>query len=150
MSAAPASAKTALIVESNALYRDLLHEMLLELGWTVETAWNGIIGREKARRHEFDLVLCGLTLPQRDEADTIASIRAQQARARIVALPAAMALADDPRLIAAYDSGADGVLYKPFGIYDLGKAIDATPQARASAGVAPSRVTVPVLEWAYP
>lgn len=148
--------RRALIVESNALYRDRLHEMLLELGWSVDTAWNGVIGREKAQRHDYELVFCSLSLPQNDEAMTIGCIRGQQPFARILALPEAAAMPDDPALAAAYDRGADGVLNKPFGIYDLGKAISAPPiqpadlEIRTIASLDPARTDAPVLEWADP
>lgn len=147
MFAASAPARTALIVENNEIYRDRLHEMLQELGWTVETAWNGTIGREKACRHDYDLVICSLALPQHDEAKTIACIRGQQPFARILVLPAAAALPDDPSLTAAYDHGADGVLAKPFGIYDLSKAISAAPLGTAEDEFP---ADAPVPEWAYP
>jgi len=148
----PTSAPTALIVEGHAVYRDLLMEMLRDHGWSVDTAWNGVIGREKVRRHAFDLVLCSLTLPQHDEAETISRIRRQQADARIVALAAPTSLPGDPTLMMALHAGADAVLTKPFGIYDLRKALRAPSCRPAAATAVAEEVTsqdeIPVLEWA--
>lgn len=145
----PVTAPSVLIVEDHAGYRNLLMEMLRELGWSVDTAWNGTIGREKVRRHEFDLVFCSLTLPQRDEAKTITRIRRHQPVARIVALAAATALPGDPTLIMALHAGADVVLNKPFGLYDLRKALRA-PSCRPATAIAEqaARADGPVLEWA--
>src|SRR5690242_6516048 len=108
----PAYGPSVLIVEGDATYRGQLQEMLHELGWAVDTAWNGTIGREKARRHNFDLVLCSLSLPQQDETKTISRIRDLQPHAHIVALAAPTALPADPGIAMACLTGADSVLNK--------------------------------------
>lgn len=109
----------ALVIDSDEIYRDLVREMLEELGWKVETAWNGQVGSQMAQLRDFDLVVCEIVMPQHDGLEAIHSIRAHQPGIHIVAMSGGGALQTDLYLKMARWFGADATLTKPFGIYDL-------------------------------
>lgn len=57
---------TLLIVEDDAVFRDLLTTILDRAGYTVATAADGGEGLRRIQRERFDLVLCDLKMPVRN------------------------------------------------------------------------------------
>jgi CheY-like chemotaxis protein len=125
-----AATPTALVIDDNEIYRDLVREMLEELGWTVETAPNGQDGGQIAQRREFDLVVCDIIMPHHDGYETIHRIRDYQPAVHIIAISSGAILHSDLYLRMAHWFGADAVLPKPFGIYDLCAAMRGMFRAR--------------------
>jgi DNA-binding NtrC family response regulator len=54
---------TVLIVEDDAVFRELLSTILDNAGYTVATAGDGAEGLRKIQRERFDLILCDLKMP---------------------------------------------------------------------------------------
>jgi DNA-binding response OmpR family regulator len=123
----------ALVIDSDDIYRDLVREMLEELGWKVETAWNGQVGSQLAQLRDFDLVICEIVMPQHDGLEAIHSIRSHQPGIHVVAMSGGGALQSELYLKMARWFGADATLAKPFGIYDLCAAMRGLYRKRNAA-----------------
>lgn len=113
----------ALIIEDDEVCCDRLRAMLVKLGWAFETAGNGAIGRQLAQRREFDVAICDTVMPDHSGFETIRSIRNDQPSVHIVAIPGDGMARRDQYLEMARRFGADDLLPRPFGIYDLLKAM---------------------------
>lgn len=105
-----------LVVDDDALQRELMSWMLQSRNYTVLTAENGAQALEMLRSERPDLVLMDVQMPQLDGCATTRALReAETARGRgehlpIVALTAG-ALPEDRR--ACIDAGMDGWIPKP-------------------------------------
>ncbi|MDZ4775938.1 MAG: EAL domain-containing protein [Alphaproteobacteria bacterium] len=118
--------RLVLVVDDNAVNREVAIESLSRFGVAAETAENGRIAVEMATARLYDLVLMDGSMPEMDGFQATAGIRAHEAgkgarRTPIVALTADVlgASADAWR-----DAGTDGVLHKPFTIAALGAHLE--------------------------
>jgi len=66
---------TILIVEDDAVFRELLRTILDSAGYTVATAGDGGEGLRRIQREHFDLVLCDLKMPVRSGLDLFRATR---------------------------------------------------------------------------
>ena len=115
--------KHILLVEDNALNREIAQEILREYGFLVDTAENGAVAVEKvstAAPGSYDLVLMDVQMPIMDGYTATRKIRALDDPARatlpIIAMTA-NAFDEDRR--NALESGMNGFLSKPIVIGDL-------------------------------
>jgi CheY-like chemotaxis protein/HPt (histidine-containing phosphotransfer) domain-containing protein len=90
------SGRRVLLVEDNEVNRELAHEMLSNIGLTVDTAENGLQAVEAVQRAPYDLVLMDCQMPVMDGYAATAKIRdeLQMRKLPIVAMTA-NALASD-------------------------------------------------------
>ena len=127
-----------LVVEDNATNRIIATKLLEQLGAVVETAADGFLGLEAARRGGFDLILMDVQMPGIDGLETARRMRAlgpPTSDTPIVALTANV-LAHQQR--AYLEAGMDGVVGKPISPAALLAEItrlggDGAPQERAVA-----------------
>jgi CheY-like chemotaxis protein len=129
-----------LVVEDNAVSRELALRILERLGYQVEVATNGLEAVERASRDLFDVVLMDCQMPEMDGYEAAAEIRRRErspGRTRIVAVTA-HALAEERK--RCLDAGMDDFLPKPFQPAELASAVarwvpvargEAAPQAGA-------------------
>jgi len=68
---------TILIVEDDAVFRELVTTILDTAGYTVATACNGGDGLRRIQRERFDLVICDLKMPIRSGLELFRIIRAE-------------------------------------------------------------------------
>jgi signal transduction histidine kinase/CheY-like chemotaxis protein/HPt (histidine-containing phosphotransfer) domain-containing protein len=118
--AAPAAARAGgpaiLLVEDNAVNREVAVGMLESLGCTVETAENGWLALKAMDGDAFDAVLMDCQMPVMDGFGAAAEIRRREqtsgaARVPIIALTANAMEGDRERCLTA---GMDDFLSKPF------------------------------------
>ncbi len=102
-----------LLAEDTPVTRIVLTEQLAGLGYSVETASNGLEVLELLKTQRFDLVLMDCQMPELDGYETTRRIRAQETTGRrlpVIALTAHAMAGDREKCLAA---GMDDYLRKP-------------------------------------
>ena len=102
-----------LIVEDDFMSNRLLATVLTRLGYTVETAFDGISGLEKVESSPPDLILLDLNLPRMNGFEVARRLRATPDFDRTV-LVASTGYSRDRDRARASEVGFDYYLVKPF------------------------------------
>ncbi|MBI2758391.1 MAG: response regulator transcription factor [Chloroflexi bacterium] len=105
-----------LIIEDNRRLNDSLRATLVENGYAVDTAYDGVEGEDMALLAQYDVIILDVMLPKRDGIEVCRSLRDQKVAAPILMLTARDGLDDR---VLGLDSGADDYLIKPFEIKEL-------------------------------
>ena len=105
-----------LLVEDNHRLSDSLRATLIEDGYAVDTAYDGVEGEELALITPYDIIVLDIMLPIRDGIEVCRSLRDQKRTTPILMLTARDALDDR---VLGLDSGSDDYLVKPFEIKEL-------------------------------
>lgn len=105
-----------LIVEDEKKIADSISKGLGELGYSVETAYDGKIGYRLFEANRFDLVITDINLPGINGYDLCKMIRSRNRHIPIIMLTALSATDDK---IEGFDSGADDYMVKPFEFKEL-------------------------------
>ncbi|MCY2959505.1 MAG: response regulator transcription factor [Planctomycetota bacterium] len=109
-----------LLVEDEAIGRELLARGLSRSGYEVETAADGVEAAALLER-EFDFVVTDLVMPNADGLAVLAELnRRRHTALRIVVT----SFADKDRVVAVLNLGADYLLEKPFGVEALGSVLE--------------------------
>jgi two-component system cell cycle sensor histidine kinase/response regulator CckA len=108
--------KRVLIVDDEDMLRELLTEQLTEAGYAVCEACNGaeaieVLKRLQAEQVRVDAVVLDMNMPKMDGARAFAEIRALFPRMPILI---ATGYAEDEMVQKVVESGANGVLVKPY------------------------------------
>src|SRR5512138_296096 len=118
-----------LLIEDNRRLSDSLKATLVEDGYAVDTAYDGLEGEEMALFTPYDVIILDIMLPKRDGVDVCRSLRDQKVSTPILMLTARDALDDR---VQGLDSGADDYLVKPFEIKELRARIRALLRRESS------------------
>jgi two-component system response regulator MprA len=107
---------TILIVDDEALIRELIMVRLSKRGFTVVEASNGIEGYEKMKATSPDLIICDVMMPQEDGITFCRKLRSQGDM-----IPFIFLTANDRshNVVVGLESGADEYLIKPFDMNEL-------------------------------
>lgn len=105
-----------LLIEDNHRLSDSLRAMLVEDGYAVDAAYDGVEGEDMALLTSYDIIILDVMLPKRDGIEVCRSLRDQKVATPILMLTARDALDDR---VLGLDSGADDYLVKPFEIKEL-------------------------------
>lgn len=105
-----------LIIEDNRRLSDSLRATLVEDGYAVDVAFDGVEGEDMALMTPYDIIVLDIMLPKRDGIEVCRSLRDQKNTTPILMLTARDALDDR---VSGLDSGADDYLVKPFEIKEL-------------------------------
>ncbi|HVA49550.1 MAG TPA: response regulator [Pirellulales bacterium] len=109
-----------LVVEDNPFNRKLLRLTLSRAGAEVELAENGQVALDKARQHDFELVLMDVQMPLMDGYAATARFRQSGYRGPIVVLTAHALSAEREKCLAA---GCDAFLSKPIDLDHLTEVV---------------------------
>lgn len=101
---------TILIVEDDAVFRELLTTILDKAGYTVTSAVDGGEGLRRIQRESFDLVLCDLKMPFRSGLDLFRTTRGEPNSPLFIFISAFGRLEE---AVAAIKEGAFDFLSKP-------------------------------------
>jgi len=105
-----------LLVEDNRRLSMSLKLSLVDDGYAVDTAYDGIEGQELAEMTPYDVIILDIMLPKRDGYEVCKELRQQRVNTPILMLTARDAIEDR---VKGLDSGADDYLVKPFAIAEL-------------------------------
>jgi CheY-like chemotaxis protein len=111
-----------LVVEDYGPTRDALAELLVEAGFSVETAVSGSEAYAKAVRERPDLILMDLSLPGVDGTEATQMIRAD---ARTKNIPVLALSGHKRKEKAALEAGCDAFVSKPFDTAEVEQRIRA-------------------------
>ncbi len=109
--------ETILVIDDNAVQREMAGDILGSLGYTVHVAENGHLGIEFLAEQSVDLVLIDMIMePDFDGLDTFRAIRAANPDQKAIIVSGFSAT---DRVQETIDLGAAGYLKKPYHINDL-------------------------------
>ncbi len=113
--------KTLLVVEDNAINLEIAERVLLQAGYRVETAVNGVEALERAAATEFALVLMDCHMPEMDGFEAVRALRSRGFAGPVLALTAdALGGTRDKCL----EVGMSDHLAKPITDHDLVGTVD--------------------------
>lgn len=110
------SVATVLVVEDQASLAHLIEGVLVEEGFTVRLAHDGIAARDEAIADPPDAIVLDVNLPRLDGLGVCRALRAHGLRMPILMLTARDAV---PDRVAGLDVGADDYIVKPFAFEEL-------------------------------
>jgi two-component system copper resistance phosphate regulon response regulator CusR len=125
-----------LLIEDDKRISELVERGLKEDGHRVSVSYNGAEGAEMMLEGEYDAALLDILLPGMDGFAVLEKVRSRRCKTPILVLTAVDAV---PKVLEAFDLGADDYLVKPF----LFEILLARVSAIARRGLAQ---TPPVLE----
>ncbi|MDJ0975257.1 MAG: response regulator transcription factor [Planctomycetota bacterium] len=105
-----------LIVEDEPTLAEGLMEALTFQGYECEIAADGLVGEERARKGEFDLLILDVMLPERSGFEVIKQLRKEGNKIPTIMLTAKGA---DEDKVRGLKMGADDYVTKPFGLPEL-------------------------------
>ncbi len=103
--------KSILIIEDDKGIQKFLKDLLLDNGYSVKTASDGMIGLEVLKKSQPDLVLLDLNLPNLTGESVCREIRKNFPAVRVIILTAKDTTSD---IIQGLNLGADDYITKPF------------------------------------
>jgi len=104
-----------LVIEDDPQIRRVLSTSLEAYGYEVHKAESGRLGLKLATKHQPDLIILDLGLPDVDGLDLIRSLRSRATQEILVLSARGM----EEVKVRALDLGADDYLTKPFGVFEL-------------------------------
>lgn len=109
-----------LVIDDAAVIRELLSEVLTDIGFQVETAVNGQIGYDMAQEEDYALIFCDVHMPVMNGLRTVQKIK--QIRQHV---PVIMTDSFPDKLARqAAEAGALCCLAKPFSLDELRETIN--------------------------
>jgi CheY-like chemotaxis protein len=130
---APSANGHVLVVEDNRVNQKVAVAVLNRLGYSADTAIDGIEALDAMRHHRYDLVLMDCQMPRMDGYETTVEIRSRERGVRhtpIVAMTASAMLSDRDRCL---EVGMDDYLTKPLDSDALAAVLRALINAENSA-----------------
>ncbi|HEX3406395.1 MAG TPA: response regulator [Caulobacteraceae bacterium] len=114
-----------LVVDDDPLFREIVRELLVQAGYDVALAGNGVEAARIDSETPPDLAVIDMLMPERDGIETIRDLRGRWPGVKTLAVSAG-SRGLDPNLLlrAAKAMGADAVLEKPLDHPTLLKLID--------------------------
>jgi two-component system copper resistance phosphate regulon response regulator CusR len=100
-----------LVIEDDNRIASLVERALTEDGHRVAVSHNGREGSHMLLSGEFDAALLDILLPEMDGFEVLEQVRAKRCKTPILVLTAVDAV---PKILQAFDLGADDYLVKPF------------------------------------
>jgi putative two-component system response regulator len=107
-----------LVIEDDVMNSRLLTTILTRLGYTVETAFDGITGLEKAESSPPDLILLDLQLPRMHGYEVARHLK-QADKTKIIPIVVVSSFAEVENRVKAFEAGADDFLSKPIDQVEL-------------------------------
>lgn len=131
------SAIKILVVEDEVKVADLIRKGLEANGYSVEVAYDGMMGRKLGVQHHFDLIILDINLPYENGYMVCKAIRERNANVPVLFLTALDSIDDK---LEGFDAGADDYISKPFEMKELLARIRVFLKRNSAAPTSPSNV----------
>lgn len=105
-----------LLVEDERVVRITARRMLEELGFTVDTAQDGLVAIENVRNNQYDLAVMDLVMPRKHGKDAFRELRALDGNLPVLIVSGFTMNTAVQELL---DAGAAGFIAKPYSLGDL-------------------------------
>lgn len=105
-----------LVVEDEVKTGEYLRQGLIESGFIVDLANNGLDGYHRAMTEDYDLIILDVMLPDISGWKIVQSLRSSDKTTQIILLTARGSVEDK---VKGFDLGADDYLVKPFSFAEL-------------------------------
>jgi len=105
-----------LIVEDEERLAEILKKQLVDMGFNVDIAHDGYIGKQFVEKNNYNLVILDINIPLKNGYDLCKEIRQTNSKIPIIMLTA-LGTADNK--LAGFDAGADDYIIKPFDFREL-------------------------------
>ena len=112
------------MIEDDDALRSVLRWALQRVGHTILEAGNGRQGVEQVLRHELDLIITDILMPDQEGIETIQQIRRLQPAIPLIAMSGIASEGEFSVLKDALLMGATTTLEKPFDLTQLIAAVD--------------------------
>lgn len=112
-----------LVVEDNQQVMETLTDYLELEGHLVDCAYNGVMALQIMEQQQFDVIIMDIMMPKLDGIATVQVLRQQQQLTTPILFLTAKDSIDDK--VAAFESGGDDYLVKPFAMKELMLRLDA-------------------------
>lgn len=145
----PVANAPLLLVEDDALFRELLTQRLEAAGFAVQVAEDLEMAEQLMARQTFDYAILDLKLQQQSSLSLIGPLRQRNPQMRILMLTGYASIAT---AVSAIKLGADQYLAKPASSSEIIAALTAPEEAPAvedEATVELNRMSVRRLEWEH-
>lgn len=111
-----------LVIEDDRRIANLLKKGLVEEGYAVDLAYDGLEGQYLGESEDYDLIILDLLLPKVDGLTVCRKLREKQIKIPILILTAKITIDDR---VEGLNAGADDYLVKPFSFRELTARINA-------------------------
>ncbi len=105
------AAKRALVVDDSATVREVERQLLVRMGFVVETAVDGVDGWNTLREGQFDLIVSDIDMPRMNGIEFVRTLRGDARFTRIPVIVVSYKDREDDR-IAGLEAGATAYLTK--------------------------------------
>jgi len=104
---------TILCIDDEPLVREDIAEVLVDCGFFVLEASDGLEGLDMILKHEPDLVICDITMPRMNGRELLDELRNRHKRFDRMPFLFLSALSDEDQIISGLKQGAYNYLTKP-------------------------------------
>ena len=112
-----------LIIDDEAMIRDMLVQILEHEGYETITASDGKDGIKIYRENPADLIITDLLMPEKDGIETIMELHRDSQDVKIIAMSGGGKIDPETYLQIAKTMGAVEIITKPFDLRELLKTI---------------------------
>ncbi|MFZ4545171.1 MAG: response regulator transcription factor [Saprospiraceae bacterium] len=105
-----------LLIEDEVKLLKAMHQGLIENGFRVETAPNGMTGLQFASKNEYAVIVSDIVMPQMSGLEVLKQLRINGNRTPVILLTALSHMDDK---VEGFEAGADDYLTKPFDFQEL-------------------------------
>jgi two-component system response regulator VicR len=109
--------KKILIIEDDKIIKDIIEFILKKEGYQVEFAFDGLVGFDKIKSFQPDLVITDVLLPYKSGLEIISFAKSQNPMTPIIVISSLGK--EDITVVEAFKLGATDILAKPFNPVEL-------------------------------
>jgi DNA-binding response OmpR family regulator len=108
-----------LVVDDDFQMREMLGVILERKGYNVKTASDGKAAMQLQSKKPFDIIITDILVPEKEGLETISELRRGYPRVKIIAISGGGQYKPEGYPELARQIGADRVLVKPFGSWEI-------------------------------